>query len=95
MKKEDIKKHRVDLLKKKKDLEEKLKKLTVPVDFGSDTESDFSEEADEAEEFGANLAVAQVFKKELEGINEALEKMNSSSCNGNCDSCGGCCGDKK
>jgi RNA polymerase-binding transcription factor DksA len=62
---------------RKKELEEEIKKLSKPVNYGDDTEGneDFSEEADEAEEFGVNLGIAQNFKKELADINADLERI--------------------
>ena len=89
MKEKDLLKLKTELEKRKKELEEKIKKLESPIEYGSDIEGneDMSEEADEAEEFGANIAVAETFKKELEGITEDLEKIEKGEY-GECDSCG-------
>lgn len=48
-------------------------------EFGSDTESteDLPEEADEAEEFATNIAIAGGLKSRLEDIEQALRKMNA------------------
>lgn len=77
MNEKDLLKLKNDLQERKKDLEEKIKKLEFPVDFGDDVEGneDMSEEADEAEEYGANVATADFYKKELEGVVEALAKI--------------------
>jgi len=91
MKEKDILKLKKELEARKKDLEEKIKKLSSPVDFGDDVEGneDMSEEADEAEEFGANIAVAQTLKKELADVINGLEKIEKGQY-GKCDSCEHC-----
>ena len=77
MNEQEILKLKKDLEERKIELEEKIKKLESPVDFGSDVEGgeDMSEEADEAEEFGTNIALATELKKELAGVIEGLEKI--------------------
>lgn len=91
MKEKDILKLKKELEARKKDLEEKIKKLSSPVDFGDDVEGneDMSEEADEAEEFGANIAVAQTLKKELIDVMAGLEKIERGEY-GECGSCEHC-----
>lgn len=82
---------KIELEARKKDLEEKIKKLSTPVDFGDDVEGneDMSEEADEAEQEGADIAVAEVLKKELADVNSGLEKIEKGVY-GKCDSCDHC-----
>lgn len=65
------------LEERRKELEEKIKKLRSPVEYGNDTEGneDLSEEADETEEFGANLSIAEVLKKELAEVKEDLVRI--------------------
>jgi RNA polymerase-binding transcription factor DksA len=72
----DLLKLKTDLEVRQKELEEKIKKLSSPVDFGDDTEgSSADEESDETEEFGNNLAIAEVLKKELVDVKGALERI--------------------
>ncbi|MBU4348125.1 hypothetical protein KJ671_01280 [Patescibacteria group bacterium] len=72
----DLLKLKTDLEKRQKELEEKIEKLSKPVEFGDDTEGSSSdEESDETEEFGNNLAVAEILKKELVDIKSALERI--------------------
>ncbi len=88
---QEILKLKIELEARKKDLEEKIKKLSVPADFGNDNEGneDMSEEADEAEQEGADIAVAQAFKKELADVNSGLDKI-AKGVYGQCDSCDHC-----
>lgn len=81
-----------NLLDEKQKLEEQLKKLS---DLNSDDDSDSfgrnedvdpDTAADEFEEIGNNLAMYQVLEKELEKVNEALEKIKNGSY-GQCESC--------
>lgn len=62
-----------------------LKKHEGPQDFGSDVDVD--EEADEAEEFGNQLAVQQALKDRVSEIDVALGKMASGEY-GVCEKCG-------
>jgi len=57
-----------------------------PVDFGNDVE-DFSEEADEAEEASNRTAIAHDQKKDLEEVNEALQRIEKNTY-GICTNCG-------
>jgi len=84
----EILKLKIELEARKKDLEEKIKKLSVPVDFGDDVQGndDMPEEADEAEEYGNNLSVADALKKELADVNGGLEKI-AKGVYGECESC--------
>lgn len=76
------------LEKREKELTEKIKKLETPADYGHESEGneDLSEEADEAEEMGANLGIAEVLKKELEDVREALERIEKGVY-GECEAC--------
>lgn len=82
---QDKKKFKSLLEKEKKDLEEKLKKLT-DVDFGSDIDSG-EQESDEAEELAANIPLANTFRDRLGDINVALDKLEKGTY-GVCESCG-------
>lgn len=77
IKEKELVKLKNSLEKREKELLEKIKKLETPVNYGHESEGneDFSEEADEAEEMGANLGIAEVLKKELEDVREALERI--------------------
>lgn len=88
MKEKDILKLKKELEKRKSDLEEKIKKLSVPVDFGDDVQGndDMPEEADEAEEYGNNLSVADALKKELADVNSGLAKIEKGTY-GECKKC--------
>jgi len=59
-----------------------------PQDFGSDVESDMSEEADEAEEMNDQLAVQASLKETLNEIDGALTKIQKGTY-GKCEKCGG------
>lgn len=69
------------------ELEAQLSSVTKTADFGSDTETDFSEEADEAEELSSNLGMQDALKERLQDIESALEKMNRGEY-GKCENCG-------
>lgn len=56
-------------------------------EMGSDTESDFSEEADEAEELSNNFGMQDVLKSRLQDIEAALDKMVHGKY-GKCEKCG-------
>ena len=81
---EDKEKLKTLLLETKKDLEEKLEKLTK-VDFGDDIDS-LEEESDEAEELAANIPLSNTFRDRLKGIDKALEKIEAGTY-GVCEGC--------
>lgn len=56
-------------------------------DFGSDTDSG-DEEADETEEFGTQLSIAQTYKEHLADVDVALKKIEKKKY-GICEKCGG------
>ncbi|MEK7462757.1 MAG: hypothetical protein AAB621_00105 [Patescibacteria group bacterium] len=93
---QEILKLKIELEARKKDLEEKIKKLLVPVDFGDDVQGndDMPEESDEAEEYGNNLSVADALKKELADVNGGLDKIAKGvygdGCGDSCDHCDHC-----
>ena len=70
------------------DIEDDKGEVKKP-DFGNDIEStdDFPEEADEAEEFSTNIAIASGLKDRLENVEEALRKMDKGTY-GKCENCG-------
>jgi RNA polymerase-binding transcription factor DksA len=65
-----------ELEKEKLDLENQIKKYDKAPDFGDDTESDFEEEADEAEEYSKSMGVKQALKERLAEIETELLKIN-------------------
>jgi len=69
------------------ELEAQLKTVSKAPDFGSDTETDFSEEADEAEEFSNDLGLQEALKTRLQDIEAALDKMARNEY-GKCEKCG-------
>lgn len=73
------------LEKEKKAIEEEIKSLGKPRDFGS--EPGDAEESDETEEFGNQLALQQVLKNKLENINSTLRKIEQDRY-GICEQCG-------
>lgn len=74
------------LEKEKKEVEEEIKKLAVPPDFGSEVDEG-EEEADETEQFGTNLGIQQVLRNKLEEINETLQRIEQGKY-GVCERCG-------
>ena len=68
------------------ELEAQLGSVSKDKDFGSDVESDFSEEADEAEEFSNDLGTKDVLKERLKDIETALDKMTRGEY-GHCENC--------
>lgn len=62
--------------------------LQKPEQFGDETADPEDEEADEAEEFGNRLAVAQTKKEELAEVELALSKIQNGTY-GICEPCGG------
>lgn len=73
------------LEKEKKAIEEEIKSLGKPRDFGG--EPGDAEEADETEEFGNQLALQRVLKNKLENINSTLRKIEQDRY-GLCEQCG-------
>lgn len=69
------------------ELEAELSSVSKTADFGSDVETDFSQEADEAEEFANSLGLQETLKERLQNIEEALDKMNRGEY-GKCENCG-------
>lgn len=69
------------------ELEAQLSSASKTPDFGNDTETDFSEEADEAEEFSKNLGMQDTLKTRLNDIEAALDKMARGQY-GKCEKCG-------
>ena len=69
------------------ELEAQLSTAKKTPDFGSDTETDFSEEADEAEELSKNLGLQDTFKERLNNIENALDKITRGEY-GKCEQCG-------
>ena len=58
-----------------------------PADFGSDVETDFEEEADEAEELSNKLVIQQALKDQLNEIDGALNRI-TQGIYGICIKCG-------
>ncbi len=69
------------------ELEAQLSSVSKNADFGSDSETDFSEEADEAEEFSNNLGMQDALKSRMQDIEAALDKINAGTY-GKCENCG-------
>lgn len=84
--KEVVQKFKERLEKEKTELEKEVKKLKVVADFGDDIDS-LDEEADESEEYGNQLALAQTFKERIADIDLALDKMEKGTY-GICEKCG-------
>ncbi len=55
--------------------------------FGNDVESDMSEEADETEEYVADLGIKDSLKGRLSDIENALDKLTKNAY-GKCEQCG-------
>ncbi len=87
MKKEDRKKLEEELRKKEEKLEVQLADFKKDLNFGDETDH-FEEEADEAEEFGKNLGMAETFKARLNDVGHALGKIAKGGY-GKCEKCGG------
>ncbi|MDO8430027.1 MAG: hypothetical protein Q7S73_01505 [bacterium] len=69
------------------ELEAQMGSVKKTPEFGSDVESDLSEEADEAEEFSNNLGTKDVLKERLRDIEAALDKIIKGGY-GKCEKCG-------
>ena len=80
---EEIKK---ELEKEKAELLKQVAGHSKPVDFGDDIEGASEEEADEAEEFGNQLSIAQSFRERLEEVENAINKINGDQY-GLCENC--------
>jgi len=74
------------LIRLKRGIEEKVKSLYKVPEFGSDIDSG-DEEADETEEFGTQLSIAQLLKERLADIELALKKIKEGKY-GICEKCG-------
>lgn len=69
------------------ELEAQLGRHKKTADFGNDNETDFSEEADEAEEFSNDLGILDALKARMNDVETALEKMLKNEY-GKCEKCG-------
>ncbi len=74
------------LIATKTSLEEEVRRLSQPVDFGNDVEDFQSEEADEAEEFSGNMGQVLALKERLNDVNRALIKIEHETY-GVCEQC--------
>ena len=83
----DLQSLKEQLEKEAGELEAQLGSVSKRPDFGSDTETDFSEEADEAEEVANNLDLSTTIKGRLSDIEVALEKIVRNEY-GKCEKCG-------
>ena len=83
----DLQNLKEQLEKEAGELEVQLNQASKNPDFGSDTETDFSEEADEAEELSKNLGMQDVLKSRMQDIETALDKMTRGQY-GKCEKCG-------
>lgn len=83
----DLQDLKEQLEKEAGELEVQLGAVSKTPEMGSDTETDFSEEADEAEEFSGNLGLQDVLKSRLQDIEAALDKMAQGKY-GRCEKCG-------
>ncbi|MBI1960901.1 MAG: hypothetical protein HYS43_01350 [Candidatus Liptonbacteria bacterium] len=78
---------RAKLETEKADLEERVRRLSQPVELGTDVESDdLSTEADEAEEFSGNMGEVAALKERLNDVNRALIKITDGTY-GSCERC--------
>lgn len=69
-------------------LKAKIEEYGQPVNMSTDVEDLESEEADAAEEFSNNLAIAAAYRAQLEEVENALHKMDEEGY-GMCEKCGG------
>ena len=83
---QELQKLKEQLEKEAGELELKVKSLGKMTDFGNDTESDFSEEADEAEEYSEKIGEREAYKERLADIELALDKMSRNEY-GKCEKC--------
>lgn len=85
MNKADLAAYKEHLERERARLLKEIGEESRPTDFGSDVDG-FDQEADEAEEFGSQLAVAQTLKTRVEKINLALARIAKGTY-GICSSC--------
>ena len=85
--KEKIEYYKEKLERERAQLFKEIEKYEKPEDFGADTE-DLDEEADEGEEIGNRLAIAQVKRTALAEVEHALGKIEEGTY-GVCDRCKG------
>src|SRR3989344_4778157 len=85
MEKESFAQFKEQLEKLRKEIEEKLAKLGKVPELGDGYDPDT--ETQESEEFSKQLGVAQVFKRHLVAIDEALLKLSKKTY-GICEQCG-------
>lgn len=83
---EQLQRYKETLLRIKKELEDGISHNPVVEDMGNDVETDFSTEADEAEEMVNNAAVRFELEKRLKSVEKALEKIDTGVY-GSCDKC--------
>ncbi len=74
------------LEKTKAELEREISGLSKPVDMGNDVESSFDIEADEAEEFSANMGMVSMLKDRYQRVKRALLRITNRSY-GKCSQC--------
>ena len=84
---EEIEKYKSQLEQEKRRILQEIENA-APKDFGSDVESDTSEEADEAEDMNDQLAVQAALKETLNEVDLALARIQKGTY-GKCESCGG------
>lgn len=78
---------RAKLEAEKADLEERVRRLSQPTEFGNDVESDdLGTEADEAEEFSGTMGEVAALKERLNDVNRALIKITDGTY-GSCEQC--------
>ena len=82
-----IEEYRKDFEEERKHLLEEVAMLEKPEDFGSDIESDSSEETNEAESLSDNLAAGQSLKDRINEIDAAMNRMRLGVY-GKCLNCG-------
>jgi RNA polymerase-binding transcription factor DksA len=84
---EKITQYKEQLERIEAELLREIKEHEKPVEMGSDTES-ADEEADEAEELGNQLSMAQALKNDLFEVETALQRIRDGKY-GICTKCGG------
>lgn len=83
-KNKNLTKFKHQLEKEKKKIEEELKELERPPEFGTET---YDEETYESQEFANQLSIAQILKNRLNAIAAALRKFVKRNY-GICERCG-------
>lgn len=86
MDQEKLLKYKEALLAKQKQITGEIERLNQVTDFGDDVDS-MEEEADEYEEYGNQLSVAETLKNRLADINSSLAKIEANTF-GACEHCG-------